>query len=385
MTGFYFDKVDKITVAALDVKVIDGHLWVTDGTKVQVWNLWGDVDNKLDLERNTYYDLIKGDFRTPVKVIEFTVENGAGKLADAGDKVWITNAVTFTSMISVKKDFSNVVAGNLPSLYNVVHAPRTMYSDFIYGYGKLWMVSYPYSTGVASSLIQTLCTYDGTWIETTIPTKPQTVITKLVDGLNGFVYASRFNQVGVAKFASSTSGYVTTIRVNAQPTALLANGLGVILVNSYQGMVSSINAATDVVTNSYSTLEPCSYMVDMNDGFLWAITDDMAGMIRVEKSSKLVRYTLAGFPTAPQDDYKFEVDDIVGSQSFEMLVATLPYNMQYWDGSAMQTVIAYPRLCLVTADGIHVIRMKDTLHRKPHASLKAYGYITTGPYDYAGD
>jgi hypothetical protein len=488
--GWFFDAVEVVnTVGLVDAILVDDHLWTSDGTKVYVYNIWGHDDfvvkptsdsstwyvkDYLNKDIDTYHDLISSDFRSPKKVIEFTVENGAGKLCYGNGVVYITDSVNFTSFVIVKADFTNlhnasgtytlrnqdVFIHYTPTyfLHNGTETKYAMNSDIIYAYGKIWMVSYAIDAtlkGSDTTDSQFMFSFDGTsWNQSIIPSRKQELPVRLADGYNGFVYATRYNSLCISKFANSTGAWVSNIRVNAEPAAITTLPNGSIIVGSYAGMVSVVNPATDVVTHTYNTLLKPSHFVDMNDGYIWSCSQDGKRLLRLKKSNNamlfstnaeqdaaakaasdaqeaikeqtivktgfkatvtgmqanmvqndldplndqlvaaddgvngLVKDTHDAILDAPlaMPDYKLEnVETWVGADQIDKIMNTNDRDYYYWNGSAIQKTTAYARMFVVIKNKIYIIRNKDHLYRKPNVNIQAYGYITTGSNDYAGD
>lgn len=384
--GWRFDNIDKITQSNVECAVIDDQLWLSTGTNLQVWNLWGSIDKDelatqelLDMERSVKHDLNKPWFREPVKIFDQAIAGGISKFADGGDKVYLLS----TDKMNIRwiyKDFSN--KDSLPSPVVLDVAAN---SDMVYAYGKLWLV-----TDMDERKNNHLFVVNGATVtKTQIESKGQSKYNLITDGQNGFVYVARYEEGILAKFAGSTGTWTADVQVNAQPHCLGFSSDGYISVCAYSGCVSYISRVNDAVTHPYGLMSPMRNIQDLNDGYLWGMTYDKKGFIRLKKSDQKVVFTATGFEEEPQEDYTFEVLDFEdlpdpNSMPFRQLLATTQRSAQFWNGSSMDTVTVYPRLIFVTNSLIYIIRMKDTLHRKPYADLKGYGYITTFENDYSG-
>lgn len=362
--GWHFDAIEKLDITSQDVKIIDGHIWITSGTLVSIYNIVGDQDGYVDLERTEWTDLTKPQFRGLVLVKQYTIPWNSSVICDAYDKVWIINS-TYTHMVYITKDF-------IDHTLTIVTLPATMWSDVIYAYGKLWMVEVQ-----VVPANQHLHSYDGTtWTNTEIPFRCQQAKTKIVDGKNGFIYLTRFNNVGLAKFANQDSSFVSFVQVNAEPTSLVVTDEG-IMVGSYAGMISKIDPTNDAVTHMYSSMEVANNFVDTGDGYIWASYST--------KFLSILKSDLSVIQIQGEDaDWTYETSDFTGSIDFKQILIMPSFNFTWWNGSAMQTGTAEQRLIFVSSSNIYVFRNSEAFCRKVFGDVESRGYITSGD-DYAGD
>ena len=327
----------------------------------------------------------------------------------------------------IKKDFSNLEDAFNSDVY--VTLPKLMHCEPIFGYGKLWMVSHEtlpdaqnlYNVDVVTKSISF----------NVIPTKPQITKSFLADGLNGFIYVTRFNMSGVSKHASSTGAQTDFIITNARPTAIWTNQSGKILVAGFEGMIDELDRTTNVVVHAYGALVQVGSLIDTEDGYIWTTNLTKSGMLRLNKSSLKVIYSEDYWPdedpisvtalldltstTLKEGDPYTGADPTFGQSGEEPAIATVTasaqaakhkpdpdfkfedigayknlkfirgYPMQYWNGSAMVSGTFGARILFNSGSDLKVFRIANGIYRKPLAKLEAYGYITTGEYDYSGD
>ena len=308
MSGWYFDfyqGVESIKSACTEMVIVDDHIWITDGTSISVWNVWGSkdkdelaTDELQDVERNVKTELMIGWFRTPTLVFSETITGGVYKMAKAHDRVYFMNSAQ-TEIKYLKTDFSNyddlssqypiritVNVDNLGDGNNLV-----INSDLLFAYDKLWMVSDYHNTKKQYLISIDLNTplFDNTLVD--IPAKKQREINKLVDGQNGFVYVARYQQGVISKFAGSNAAFISNIQVNAKPTSFNMSSDGYLMIGSYNGLISYLNRTNDAITHPYGVIAQPSSIVDMNDGYIWMTTGTLNGLLRLKKSDQKVIYT----------------------------------------------------------------------------------------------
>lgn len=199
-----------------------------------------------------------------------------------GDKMYVTNTSTFkevfvfdiptqmySRVIDVSETFTD--ATNEFFVKNTVYG---MNSNLEVANGKLWFVG----SAFGETWPQRIYNFDpatDTKSYGEIDAKPSRARIWVSNGYNGYVYCTNPNNVSVSKFLDTTGAYVSTIRVNSDPTRIFADASKKIWVNSYAGMLSLLDwdddqSHLDWATTSDGGDRALALQVDPNDSsFIW--------------------------------------------------------------------------------------------------------------------
>ena len=159
----------------------------------------------------------------------------------------------------------------------------TANSNLIAENGYLWFVNTFFNDITAQRMYRVRCS-DKAITSSAINIRPASTRTWLASGFNGYVYATNFNGVSIAKFDTTTGAQADRIRVNGLPTRIFSDQNRRIFVGSFAGMLSLVDWDDDGVHNDYS----------YGDGTLFGFASDTTDSTKVwfTDGTLLARYDL---------------------------------------------------------------------------------------------
>lgn len=303
--------------------------------------------------------------------------------------------------LALKKDLSN--SNDALDISNWEVFEKCMHSNIVHAYGALWMVTskdenndqflYRFEESNNNYCSQGITyNYFKRFSKAKFETPGQDIPNKLIDGQNGNIYVARYNG-SVDKFNGYTGAYEKSIRVHSRPQAMVVDSEGYINVSGVSGYCSKIDRQTDEATAGPTFISEVGGMVDVNDGYLWAISIAKNGFTRMSKtqvtSGGVTGYqsliTKTGFNAPGVIDYLIEDGSFSGNVNFKFIDSIRQNKMYYIDSdNDIQYSVVYPRIILANNSKVWIIRPYGLMYRTPYARLGAYGYITTGETDYSG-
>lgn len=284
--------------------------------------------------------------------------------------------------------------------------------------GKIWFVRQP----VGFYQYVDIVNIDDKSISTIdFPVKKQKVRADITFGYNDFVYITSWNTASILKYDLNTFSLISLIRVNANPYKLKVDPSNRrIYVASYGGMLSYIDADTDVVTHAHGTSQSYGDAPDIkltdgmitdfdfdSRGYIWyvalkqltaetpVLTGDFTSFdpniasaslgkidVNSNKHQFIPMYETDKLEKQLEDKDYFIKQEIIAP---DKLLINIPFNYQYWDGSAIQTTTVSPYLFVIDDSKLWCCRLINELCRENKLDIVGHHMITQGPFDYTGD
>lgn len=313
-------------------------------------------------------------------------------IAKVGNKMYVASGSQFQSIYVFDIDtqrFTGQMWGVSESFNGVA---RGMNSNLCASGGRLWFVGgfsadepnevpQPCGPPVAApvdSARQKLYALSADGLTKTaydLEIRPTLARTWLADGMNGYVYATCYNDVAVVK-VDNLVGTQTYLRVNAFPTRVWAGPDRRIWVNSYAGMLTLVDYDDDGTHPDWSTEQSGALAgaVDLTDGTkFWYVAGD----------TKLVRIDLNDNTQLEQgggaNDWEFQHPKL--QNPFDLLQTGA---MTYQD-AALADVEVKPYLFMLDSGKLRCFRLDNYLYRKAYAELRGQSAVSSGPEFYFGE
>jgi hypothetical protein len=455
--GMHLGNIAKETVAAPIQAAYDGkYVWVTGSGNTQVFEVWANNTDDMGVNIST---------RKTVKVADVT--DIATGVVLPSERTNITNCSFITygggyMWIAMKKDWTgSCVTGRSTMLYDcilkvnrrtrqVVDVIRTPISDahkvktnlqyghltheyimmnsvLHYAYGKLWMVE-DYVDAIGSS--QRIWIYDtttSTWTSKTFNGKTQKNRAQITSA-NGYVYFAAYNSLSVLKHDGGTGNYISSIRGNANPNAMVAQPDGRILVTSYKGLISHLNTDDTWNHDLQVDTDECTGIAYESNSYCWVV-DGANHLFRVgsdnyvygsgykDENGQDTDYTLLTANTMLDMTDKNSDGELImwnkdvlayqgdmvdtnyntlnkysfsGNIDYVLFIPSITY--QYWNGTAMANITQPGLLVVLTDSEVVVINTSEIKFGFPRPAISrstmsavGVGMISYGPNDYLGD
>ncbi len=316
--------------------------------------------------------------RSDLRVVTEVSTNSLGSLspkwiAKIGRKIYVTNGANFTKIFEFDADTQRPVRTiSLPMRTTSIQEVAN--SNLCAAGGYLWMANTFYDDGT----LQKLYRYDlTTFTALSIPVRPQSARMFIVDGHNGHVYFTNFNNVSISK-VSYDNTFVSAIRTNALPTQMWSDQNRRIWVNSYAGMLTLVDYDDDGVHNDWSTDDAAQALAfDPSDSTkLWWCD-----------GAKLVKHDLTTKTQLETSHNPDETDDWFFDGSFPagnvVSMISVPSQVIGYDGGEKTMA---PYLILGFDNHLACIRLDTYLmYRKSYAELNGQGAVVAGSVAYFGE
>lgn len=295
-----------------------------------------------------------------------------------GSKMYVTSGTNFTQIyeFDIETQQPTGVVFDVSETFN--GSTRAMNSNLCASGTRLWFVGNYSTSEPQDSERQKLYAIDpSTGIKSTynLTSRPSLARTWLADGLNGFVYVTCYNDVGVMK-VNNLTGSMVQLRVNALPTRIESGQDRRIWVNSFAGMLSLIDYDDDQVHNDWSTESAGSL------GFQTDLVDSTQ-MWYLSASGKLVRYDLNTKEQLEKgdgsQDWHFQHSSLAAPDA---LLVTRPVNYTSSSGSSVEVK---PYLFLIQDGQLLAFRLQSYLYREAYADIRGQAAVSTGVEFYFGE
>lgn len=374
-----FDNVLTASVpSATDMVFAGQYVWVSSSTQIVVYDYWG---------ANANYEGLYGgyhpNFYTPAPTLYLvtTLLYGAQYLLTDGTYVYV---ISGTSVLKINATtFALVDSFVLPVVPN---GKPTI------GNGRLWYTDAAPSTSTApdrQKLYYTDTTTEVSSAGTQIPIRKQfNVHTLTYDNTNNWVVVANFNNSSVMKFDGTTAAYISTIIVNRKPRAMSFSSMGDLLVASKNGMLTTVDLTTEIVSNDLATYQEARSFAD--DGtYVWSVIEEDPGDEQTNTPAivpgALARTTWGGSPyydnframTGGDESYAIKMDKFT-TTNFLQLILTPSFTY----GGPVVTVAPY--VFLRNSSRVYAFRNKS-LYRENYVQVRASAMIATGPEAYFGE
>lgn len=374
--GWHFEKVWSIAVTGNKMAFDGRFVWVTCADGVRIFNYWGE-DSLNEIAWENYDSLTINELGAKLTLFKFiAISGGCYWIVRGGNKMYVANAAVFNNIRSI--DISTW------EVSDAISTPESMNSNLCWESDKLWMVGTHPTSATANPDQQKLHRYNGTWDFTYIPQRKSTVCTK-VAGMDGNVYTTSYNNVGICKFNGSTGTYLSAIRVNAYPTHMFSTGERELFISSFGGMLSSVDAS-GTVQNEMSTLGEVVTSIAALPGSqsFWFVNGNnrLAVMNRLDKSIMFSSPAPTGIEVA--DDWTLELDSFTET-SFEEVMVTPAFTYQKWNGTAFEDVTLSSYLFILSASKLHCVRLVHPFYRLNKYEINGQAAIVTGDKQYFGE
>ena len=328
----------------------------------------------------TQYDIADGEKAYSLVTARTGDAMNAQFICKLGSKMYVTSGQTFTTIyefdIATQQPDATPVL-DVTETFN--DAPRGMTSNLVASGGRLWFVggySIDEEQDAVRQKLYALNPLTGTRTAYDIAARPSLSRSWLADGLNGFVYMTLYNDVGVYK-VNNLTGSGTIIRTNAFPTRIFSNQDRKIFVNSYAGMLTLVDWDDDGVHNDYSTEEAGApaFAVDPADSSkLWYVSAD----------GKLVRYDLNTLKQLEQgdgtQDWHFQHPRLTAPENL-LITAQQTYSKP--DGTS---VTVKPYIFMIDSDELRAFRLDTNyLWREAYYQMTGQAAVASGVEKYFGE
>lgn len=371
--AWQFEKVHEITTPTPPKNIaFDGkYVWITGTNAVYVYEYFSTSEPAFD----DIDDLIETQKLVLFKTI--AVPNGSHYITASIGSMWVTNKDQFDSFTRISKSTFQILGLFL--------CPETMNSNFVSINGSRWMVS---KNPNANTDRQTLYAHGVDWTSIPIPTRKQLARTDIIDGLNGYLYTTNFNNVAISKFDTSSFGFVSGIRTNAFPQKMVNTQERDLYVGSYAGMLSKVNTLDNSVLHPHSTLDIATSLAhEPGTNYIWFLnattpTPRLGRLNRSDNSMMFSAPTPSG--VSLQSDWELDLSKF-SDREFSKLFITPPLSFEQYDGSAWQTVNIKSHLFVIGATKLMAVVLDRPLYRTGNISVEARAMISTGNEDYMGE
>lgn len=255
----------------------------------------------------------------------------------------------FTLEISSNVSYINKFDAASRTYVDTLTSPALTQGRLCVANGKCWVVS----AGVDGADRQSLMfvpTTGGSWSSVPIPGKKQTRTRDIVNGLNGNVVLTCFNEHSICLFDSSTGSLIESIRVNRHPYKLHVNQRRSIYIASDPGqlgysasgggMISRLTQPTvgpSVLSNfagiggTLTALYDDNFINDDTSGYLWYVGGDAtSGMARLNKSTKDFKCVNAGIAIGARMTFDQFGEGISGGQTHQSVEVVPPQQPGTW-------------------------------------------------------
>lgn len=254
LDGTKFESTDTLHRMASDGR----DTWATaSNNKIKIYSYWGDSDG-----------------------IESEIDM-AGKISDC---YYILKG--YDTMYVFNFDVTEFVKIDIQSKNTspAISIPVSVNCEPEFGNFKLWFVT------SEVNLSQSLFYYnigDGTWSsQVTIPGRHQTNKRIIKWSKNGSIYINQLNENGIARFNDSTGAHLADIPTNRLPQSMYVADNREIIVSGFNGMVTSVDQATNNPSNISGLNAESDSVVD--DGvYLWTTQPSIS---RITKNSVTDNY-----------------------------------------------------------------------------------------------
>lgn len=317
------------------------------------------------------------------------IPNGTGWVDRGFTNTWVTNSYyNWTVMTRIN---------NNTGVTGTVNAPTTMISNLTIADGKLWCVgSPPTDQGRTSSDLNRLYIYTGssnTWASVEIPVKKQVTKCQVMNGNDGYVYVTNFNNFSVSRFNASTGAFDQTFRTNGYPMTLCTSPDRGVFSGSYAGMLTKINGLTGEVFNAHSTIDPAIQLVAQGEEYVWFLKignegklpegdgndDNNDGKVRICRLKRADNEVLI-----LKDDVDFPEGVTVGTPL--SIDVSKPFKYKQFNGTDWYEVNAIPHLFFVDdANKLFMLKLDKFIMVEHQLKIESYSMISTGPNDYMGE
>lgn len=345
--------------------------WVATGNTMKVFHHWGEEY----LNQNYYFDThihalpytqFTLDDNETIPVVQHTTPQD---MCVWYDKVFVLEGTKITFW---DKE-TNAYVGKTT-------VPVTPFPRMCAANGKLWLTS----QGVDSNDRQTLHIYNiatDTWSTTAIPGKKQLEMRDLVDGLDGKVAVTCFNEHAIRLFNTTTNAFVSAHRVNRHPYRLAVNQNKDLFVMSSDGMVSKLTQPGLVASNVCGTLETVDSMYDDEQGSFW-FTGLGTKLLRVNKTTQDAK-TVSG--PNPGSDINFSNFNHIStvSEAVSKGLVTPSFSYEKWNGTGFDTITVKPYMVFYSSSYTYAARL-TAMCRVNSVQVLGTAMISIGPQDYYG-
>lgn len=267
----------------------------------------------------------------------------------------------------------------------------------------------------------------GVWGSFNLDTKPQKARFSITSCSTGIVYFAGYNSLSIMKYDVNTKAFIGSVKGNAFPFAIAGTPEQEVLVCSYGGMVSKLNAS-DTFTHQYSSDTEATAVVWQDPATYWTI-DGAGDLFRIKTDNSIIStkytgfdYFIAGSCNTP-DEYPFTKTlndepapnnwnkdaEALQGDTIDLSFNTLPkydqiaqhltdimmipsFTYQRWNGTALENVVVEPRLVIVGSSSFSVINTSDIKFGWPRpaivrSSLEVAGkaMVSYGSQDYLGE
>lgn len=337
--------------------------WMATGTTVKVFNHWAEEY----LDQAYYFDTHL--YTLPYETIDTSAEHTTPQdMCVWYDHVYILEGTKITWWN--KETFAYIGQTTVPA---------SCFPRFCAANGKLWLTS----QGIVSADRQAVHIYDiagNTWSTTLIPGKKQVEMRDIIDGFDGKVVITAFNEHAIKRFDTVTNAYVDTHRVNRHPYRLAANQNKDVFAMSSDGMVSKLTQPGLVTSNVCGTLTTVDSMYE--DGSYYWFTGLGTKLLRVDKSTQDAK-TVNG--PNPGSDIIFTKYNHLGTVSDAVSKGVMAPSFFYeqWNGTGFDTITIKPYMIYYSSAYTYAARL-TALCRVNSVQVLGTAMISIGEQDYYG-
>ena len=378
--------------ANLQVKSVHTYgknVWVLTNACLHKFQWIGDLSGH-DFDMLNYDELRYHEIQYKlVYMASLKIPNGTGWLERGYTSTWITNGYFNWSILTRVNNNTGVTA--------TVNAPAAMISNITIAEGKIWCVgASPTDQGRTSSDYNKLWIYSGssnTWASVDIPVKKQATKCQVMNGYDGYVYVTNFNNFSVTRFNAITGAFDQTFRTNGYPMTLCPVPDRGVMSGSYAGMLTKINGLTGEVFNAHSTIDPAIQLVAQGEDYVWFLKlgnegklpegdedpDNNDGKVRICRLKRVDNEVLIF-----KDDVDFPEGVTVGTPL--SIDVSKPFKYKKFNGTTWDEVNVIPHLFFVDdANMLFMLKLDKFIMVEHSLKIESYSMISTGPNDYMGE
>lgn len=360
------------------------NIWIGSGTNIGVYGYWDSNSNYEFLSQPYYFNsnvnmlyLYRNfSINTPIpsigglaqSIIDMTYWNG---------KMYV---LTSTNIIQV---FDTTTY----QLIQTLTCPNMCQAKIVAANNKIWLTSL-YANGTDQ---QELMYYDillSTWSSLiTLPGRKQSTVRDMVDGLNGYLYITSYNEHSIIKVNTTNGTIITSYKINRHPEKLSVTQNKDVYIVSDVGATFNTGMISKLEQNTYTSTRICAaggsvenLAIDIDTGYMWHI-GKTAKLGRTKLASKDYRY-VGGTSNGFSIDFN-EFSPSVSTAITTGLI-TEPIFYQKWNGSSIDTILVRPYLCFVAGGYLYATRLNSMIRQNSFEVLGT-ALIGTGPQNYIGD
>jgi hypothetical protein len=372
--GWTFEQLQRndLTLSGASDICFDGRdVWVANGTQCHVFSYWDENSEYEYLDQNYYFTRNVVDLH----LVQSLDTGAVRKLATWNEKMYLLKDLTIDVWDVPTRAFVETIT-----------LPQGVQPVICAGSNKLWVVTLAVDDVTDQ---QSLLSYDlisEEWTSRFIAGRKQFLNRDIVDGLDGFIYVTSFNDHAIVQFSAATGTAISTFRINRHPYKLHVNQNKDVWVISdagmdpLEGMVSKFNQTTEVSTNfAAAGGRMASFWDDEVQDQLWYI-GGVVKLGRLDKTTNDFRFTQGdalGY-TISLDDYGIE------PASIEYGIVTPQLTYEKWNGSSFDTVTVRPYLFFIGGNKLHAARL-TAMVRVNSIEVLGTAIIATKAQNYYGD